>query len=295
MPDMIENVDNVIAAALRALPDVRGKANLALRLRNIRERRSPLDGTWKVRLSEGSEVCLPRSSRMSWTVAVTGQWDRHLIAEVARYVRPETLVLDVGASIGMWTVPLARTAAEHGALLWCFEPNPDNVRWLTMNIERNGLDGVVHVQPVGLGSSSSQAYLGLREHGGGNGAVQDCGSADTIAITVCRLDDIPMPRPISFIKLDVEGFELEVLRGGWETIRRDRPVIFGEFSTEWLRIRGENLPAYLCKLADIGYAVFTLQEERSAAWRAKDIVDRKELLAPFDSPNANLLLVPSHS
>lgn len=188
---------------------------------------------------------------MTWTVAAVGHWDRHLDELVAGYIIPQTLALDIGASLGLWTVPLGRIARANGSLLWCFEPNPENHGWLRKNIERNALSAVAELKPVALGAQEGSARLTLREAGGGNGALDVGHSCDAVEVPVVRLDDLNLPRRVSFIKLDVEGMELDVLRGARRVLVRDRPVIFGEFSTYWLRVRGENLSDELTSLGNL--------------------------------------------
>ena len=130
-------VDHGFAAVLRWLPPLRGKAQLGLAWKDLRERRHPLEGAWNLRLGDGLLVSLPRSSLMTWTVASTGHWDGPVIDFVQRYVLPETLVLDVGASLGLWSLPLGSIARERSSLVWAFEPDPRNVAWLTGNVQRN--------------------------------------------------------------------------------------------------------------------------------------------------------------
>ncbi len=291
---MIWNViDKAVVAGLRVLPAVRGKARLALSWKRLRERGLPLEGSWEVRMSDGSKISLPLGSVMAWIVAAVGHWDSGMLELVSRYIPAGTLVLDVGASVGLWTVPLGRNARSKGALVWCFEPNPENVRWLIVNIARNGLRDIVEVREIGLGARAGSAHLIFREHGGGNGALSDHPQGDCMPVSVARLDDLALPRRVGFMKLDVEGYELEVLRGARHTVQRDRPVIFGEFNAEWLRIRGEDLASHLGFLAGLGYQVFAVQERRSALWRPRDTTSLDRLEAPYPRGAQNLLLVPA--
>jgi FkbM family methyltransferase len=285
-------LEDAAGAALRALPDWRGKANVALSWKRLRERRGPLDGGWHLRLSDGSAVCLPRGSRMTWTVAATGHWDRHIIEFLARYIEPGTVALDIGASLGLWTLPLARVARSNGGRLWCFEPNPENVALLEANIDRNDLGCVTAVHAVALGSRRGSARLGHRERGGGNAALLDVDARDTVEVPVVRIDDIDFPERVSFMKMDVEGFELEVLRGARALVARDRPAIFGEFSATWLRMRGEDLAAELASIAALGYDIFEVEERRSASWRPRDVALLRPIEPPFAPGCQNLLLLP---
>lgn len=285
-------VDRALAAGLRRMPDCRGKVSVALGWKRVRERRGPLDGEWRIHLSDGSVVCLPRGSQMTWAVAATGHWDRHVLDFVTPYIDEGTVVLDVGASLGLWSLPLARAARSREARVWCFEPNPENLPWLEKNIEANDLTGVTEVHAVALGSRAGTAQLGYREHGGGNGALLATEGAETVLVAVRRLDDIGFPRRVSFVKMDVEGFELEVLRGAHTLIARDRPSIFGEFSPAWLAVRGGDLAAELAWITGLGYRVFEIKELRSAAWKPKDVVRLQHLEAPFATRAGNILLLP---
>jgi len=289
---LLKAVDHGLAAILRGLPPLRGKAKLGLAWKDLRERRRPLDGAWDLRLADGSRLSLPRASIMTWTVASTGAWDRYAIDFVQRYVVPDTLVLDVGASLGLWSLPLGRIARARSSLLWAFEPDPRNVVWLTGNVRRNALTDVITVHPCALGSQAGTALLGYREHGGGNAALRREAGPGTVAVAVARLDDLDLPRRVSFMKLDVEGFELEVLRGARSMIERDRPVIFGEFSSGWLLERGEDLAAHLQSFTSLGYEVFAIEDRRSAPWRVRTVTSLRQLEPRASAGTENLLLVP---
>lgn len=287
----IAALEDAAAAGLRALPDWRGKANLALAYRNLRGQRARSTGAWDLRLADGSQMRLPRASVMSWTVAATGYWDRPVIDLVERFIAPGTLVLDVGASVGLWAVPLARIAQRRGGLVWCFEPNPENIPWLTANLDANGLRAIAEIHAVAAGARRGTARLGLREPGGGNGMI----TADRpgVEVEVRPIDEFDLPRRVSFVKMDVEGFELEVMHGMRGLLARDRPAILGEFNAVWLRDRGEDLAAHLRELVAFGYDVFTLEQRRSAPQRAKDVAGLRRLHPPFGPAPEDLVLLPS--
>ena len=215
---------------------------------------------------------------MTWTVAFSGAYDRATVELIRPLVKPETLVLDAGASLGLWTVQLGRLARALGAEVWAFEPIPANVGWLRRNVELNHLSSTVQVHQTALGAQPGLLTMHL-EHGAGNAFVVTDRSQDGNAqVPVVRLDDIPRPCPVSFLKVDVEGFELEVLRGARQLLAEDRPAIFGEFSEYWLERRGENLRALLREMHEMDYEVHAVELTRSRPWLERD----RAVSAPLD-------------
>ncbi|HMD56378.1 MAG TPA: FkbM family methyltransferase [Solirubrobacteraceae bacterium] len=285
-----------LATFSRALPPLRGKGALARALMAQAEQRRELAGSWSLRIKDGTRFELPRASRQTWAVAFDGLYDPAAVAYVERFVRPGSVVLDVGASLGLWTVPLARMAAARGAQVWAFEPNPANIEWITRNVELNGLQDYVTVRGVGLGDRPEEVTLVSSEYGVGNGVIAVGESESTekflhVQVRIERLDDIELPAPVSFVKIDTEGYEPAFLRGAAGLIARERPVIFGEFAPVWMRARGEDLRG---ELREMAYDVAALEASRSHRWRSIDTVARRPLDRDGSAPlPANLLLTPS--
>jgi FkbM family methyltransferase len=263
-----------IAAVSRGMPPFRGKRLLGSRLKRRAERRGMLNGTWEAQLRDGTLLAMPRESKMSWQVAFTGDYDSRLVEYLAQFIVPRTLVLDIGASIGLWTVQLAKAARLTDARVWAFEPNPANTTWIQTNLSLNGLTEAVTVLVIGLGDRKESVELVSAEYGVGNGVipananhiVRDALKFPVISISVDRLDDIELPERVSLIKIDTEGYELAFLRGAEATIARDRPVIYGEFSPRWLERRGEDIRSMIRSPLLSGYSVSVISAPRARPW-----------------------------
>jgi FkbM family methyltransferase len=287
---MIDRTEDQVAALLRRLPPFRGKRRVAWAWQRIRERR-PLAGEWTVGLTNGATVALPRGSHMAWAVAVSGAYDELEVGLVSELARPGTVVLDVGASLGLWTVQLATAAARAGAQVVAVEPHPANLPWLERNLRRNGPSADVVAHPVALGAEHGTATMRLDDPGGGNAAIDPAGAGESSVVVPMRtLDELLGERRVSVMKLDVEGFELEVLRGATRTLARDRPAIFGEFSPEWLADRNEDLAGFLASPALAGYRAHRVARSRSVSWREADRLD----VSPWEPGERydHLLLLP---
>jgi FkbM family methyltransferase len=166
-------------------------------------------------------------------------------------LKPEGgVALDIGANVGFWSVGLAWLAK--GLEVHAFEPHPGNAERLRENLTLNGLRSRVHVNECGLSACEGTLRLVLREDfvtGGqtGNASISD-GANDagfaTVAVSVRTLDswvaDSRLSR-IDLMKIDVEGHEPAVLRGGEQTIRRFLPDIYLELNEPFYAARGEDL------------------------------------------------------
>ncbi len=278
----------------RRLPDVRGKVDLAWRLMERQHAAGRLGGAWEVTLADGGRFVLPVSSKMTWAAAFAGHYDRQFQQLLTQFVQPETTVLDIGAALGLWTVPLGRAASRCGSVVHAFEPFPGNIAWVRRNIDINGLADVVVLHETALGDEPGMARMEIHEQGRGevgNAAVL-LKPGDGVDVPVGILDQVALTAPISAVKIDVEGFEVRVLRGAWETIARDRPVIFGEFNTYWLADRGDDLGRLLDDLRDLDYEVFAVDGVRIRPWSARRRLELRPL-GRGETTLEDLLLSPA--
>lgn len=181
---------------------------------------------------------------------LTGWFDDDLLQAARRLMRrPGDIALDVGANIGLWTVPLARHAASIGGHVVAFEPLPANVERLQANLELNDGADSVTVAPRALSDRPATAQLVLREdfHAGastGNASIYISDGTDdrfdSATVAAERLDETAWvdDARITVVKVDVEGHEDHVFRGGRRTIARTRPVMFVEWNTKYYERRG---------------------------------------------------------
>ncbi len=136
----------------------------------------------------------------------------------------EKISLDIGANLGLFTHLLARYSKHVHA----FEPNP-----LAFGILSSAKDTNVTLYRQALTDRTEQVNLVVprsRKGWSSNGASLRPMNVDNFRLVPTpgrRLDDLSLP-PIGFVKIDVEGHELSVLKGALETLRRDRPALFIE-------------------------------------------------------------------
>jgi FkbM family methyltransferase len=172
-----------------------------------------------------------------------------LAAFVDRHVPLHATALDIGANIGLSVILLARKVAQ----VIAYEPSPTNLKHLRNNL---ALNGVTNVKVIGAAVSAEPGELRfhLARMGAGLHVVAlghvDKGHISTVAVPAIRLDDEALP-PISFMKIDVEGHEPDVLAGARALLARDRPWIFSEINVWCLcAFAGHSPGAYVRTLWD---------------------------------------------
>lgn len=136
----------------------------------------------------------------------------HEFAEMAfllHLLEPGDLFLDIGANVGSYTILASRVC---GAYSIAFEPDPAAVTALRRNIAANGVEDRVRVEQLALGSQNGDIPFTIGLDTMNRVATVSDGSSQIV--TVRRLDDVPGMGDAVFAKLDVEGFEDEVIKGG---------------------------------------------------------------------------------
>jgi FkbM family methyltransferase len=162
------------------------------------------------------------------------------------FVKPGDLVVEVGANLGVHTVPLARMAGPTGGVV-AFEPQPIIFQILCANLALNSILTVVAEQK-GLGRRPGVAHIPSLDYGQENnfGGLSLERVTEGVQVPVTMLDTYRLPA-CSFIKIDAEGMESQVLEGAAQTIDRLRPVLYVEND------RRDRSPELIGLLEAMGY------------------------------------------
>jgi FkbM family methyltransferase len=153
-----------------------------------------------------------------------GDYERSVLNMMRRLLHVDDVVLDVGANIGLMTCHAARLAGHVIAL----EPSAATYTRLLHNIELNQLENVNALQ-VAAGREAGHLPMYYRpDVGSGGSTMRDLEREADELVTVARIDDL-VSRPVSFMKIDVEGYELEALLGAPRVLASE-PVVCMEHS-----------------------------------------------------------------
>lgn len=170
----------------------------------------------------------------------------------AEHVSPGDAVFDIGANVGFYTVLAARRAGPRGDVT-AFEPVPRNIDHLRRHVDLNNLRNVKVVQAAVAESQGTRRFSTFE--GPFEGHLDDQGGIEVETVSVDAVLDRGDGRPPNVMKIDVEGAELQVLKGATDVLASGRPVIF-------LATHGEDVHRACCSfLRDFGYSLTPLDGE----------------------------------
>lgn len=190
----------------------------------------PKPASFAYRLRGGERIDLFYREDMGTKVLFDGWYEDREIAELCALITPGASVIDVGANIGLSALELARAVGPDGAVIAC-EPHPDTMNRLRDNLARNGIKQVSLVQSaigakVGFVTFHQSAQPTLS-----SASMLPPDYERSFEVPATTLDTIWKSRgraTISALKIDVEGGELDVLRGAAELLADQRPAILLE-------------------------------------------------------------------
>ena len=205
--------------------------------------------------------CYPRSGPASNVHYFTPFHDPAEMAIMASVIGPGDHVADLGANIGTYTLLMARMVGPTGRVV-AAEPAPLAFGRLVENLALNRMD---HVDPrrvaVGAhaGTASMVTHRDVSNHlvEGGSGAAE---------VELTTLDALAGEHRLAFVKIDVEGYEEDVLRGGVRTLA-SRPTLLLELDDRLLARAGSSSGAVLERLSTGGYEVLEPVVEPGGAAR----------------------------
>jgi FkbM family methyltransferase len=201
------------------------------------------------RCRHGAFLYNARDRYIGRSLELYGEYAELELQLLLRLVKQGDVAIDAGANIGAFTVPLARRVGPDGWVL-AIEPQRLVHQMLCANVAANGLANVV-AHWCGLGAGPTEAVVPALDYNKENnfGGVPLRGSGAGERIPIVTIDSLALPS-CALIKIDVEGMELDVLRGARETIRRHQPRLFVENNGT------DRSPPLIAWLLEQGYRLY---------------------------------------
>lgn len=181
----------------------------------------------KVGLAPSLTLDLHSNEAVARHVMMLGAYEPAELTAVIDAIRPGTTFIDVGANVGYFT--LAAAYARPDADVHAVEPIPDNADRLDAHLADSDITNVT-VHRTAAGTGTGDLFLDATADGAfAHEVAADHQGAIRASQTTLDLLWTSLGKPeVSVIKVDVEGAELEVLRGSTELLTRDKPVLLVE-------------------------------------------------------------------
>jgi len=164
---------------------------------------------------------------LSKTLAVFGRHEPISTELFTREIKEGMCVVGIGANIGYYTLLEARLVGETGRVI-AIEPVPDNAAQLRKNVERNGYKNV-QIHQVAIGSRNGTTKIYTSSESNWSSLIPGGMHTNNVEVPLRTLDRLLQDEPrVDWVRMDVEGYETEVIKGMQDIMRRHRPRIFME-------------------------------------------------------------------
>lgn len=207
---------------------------------------------------------LDLTDNLQRTLYFTGSYDDVTVRAVRARLQPSDVVLDVGANIGTFTLPVAAMLGREGRVI-AVEPAADTASILREQTQRNNLAHVVKVVQVALSDRPRHAYLRSGDDAADSGlrTLEGEGRPIGTPVRVTTIDllckEIGL-RGVDVLKIDVEGHEQAILRGMTEILHDAPPrLIVIEVNSPLLAAAGSSPGTLLSMVSEMGYRGYAIR------------------------------------
>jgi FkbM family methyltransferase len=187
-----------------------------------------------------------------------GDYEKQDTEMILNLINEGDTILDIGANIGWFAINIAKQ--KKNLQIRAYEPIPKTYKYLINNIKMNAISGITAFN-FGFSDVKKDLKFYFNPELTGNTSLENLTQSNKIEEIKCsvkRIDDvIKNNQRVDFIKCDVEGAELFVLKGGIQTIKTSRPIIFAELLRKWTAKFNYNPNDVITLLKDLGYKCYT--------------------------------------
>ncbi len=230
-------------------------------------------------VAEGRGAGLKLSASHADANFARGTYERPVQEALVSNLRQGDVFYDIGANIGFFSNLAARQVGGSGRV-YAFEPVPSNAAAIVRSSRLNGID-TIEVIAEAVGAKTGRAELVLARHIGGAALASAEAPPDPtgrIEVAVTTLDDAVKQRamrPPSLVKIDVEGAEIDVLRGMTQTLASHRPTVIYEVDSETRDGLARKAGPLAELLSAAGYEITSLPNSYpDIAWHVEHAIAR---------------------
>ncbi len=201
---------------------------------------------------------------IEWTIISTGTYEDDINKPIRLSLKPGNVALDIGANIGLQSLRMSQATGATGQVI-AFEP----LEYLRTKFKRNmalNKVGNVTLLPYALSDTESTAEFKIDPGGWNQGSFSIAGRLEGTEVQRVSIkvgDNLPEIKALSrldLIKIDVEGFEFQVLKGLKQTIEKFRPRIILEYDVNYWEANGQQISECFNFFEVLGYKVYQVSQ-----------------------------------
>jgi FkbM family methyltransferase len=206
---------------------------------------------------------------ISTSLYKTGKWDDHLLTLSGLFHSgiQSPVILDIGANLGAYSIPMAKSVSSTGGTVYAFEPQRLIYYQLCGNILLNSLDnvyafnqavgdynGTIPMPEINYQTNNNIGAFSFNKSFREIHGIESSMSTGHTEVPIIRLDSMELQKSPCLIKIDVEGFELNVLKGAGNFLEQHGfpPILFEAWTTDWYTIEKKALFDFVTNL---GYQI----------------------------------------
>jgi FkbM family methyltransferase len=206
-----------------------------------------------LRMTDGTQIVVPASLEAITTYVILEQekWFEKEITFLSNWLKPGMTVLDIGANLGVYSLPITRLVGPNGQV-FAYEPGSEARRLLTMSKTLNGFENL-HVIDAALSDSEREGHL-VPGASSELSSLEGSGPGERVRITSLDAEQTSKAwGDIDFIKIDAEGEEERIIQGAKRFLTGRSPLIMFEVKAG-AKIN-DRLPA---TFAAVGFGTYRL-------------------------------------
>lgn len=226
-----------------------------------------------IQCDDADYLLLATHDAITTHLQASGTWESHLLAISRLFTHGihEPLILDIGANLGAYAVPMAKHLDAAKGVVYAYEPQRIVYQQLCGNIFLNRLDNV-HAFWMAVGDSDGDIKIPELDYDkssniGGFSVVERYRSKTDFVVLredgrstktrIAKLDSLKFPKSPCLLKIDVEGFDQQVIAGGVDLLKRSNfpPLLFEAWGFDWFREQKDKL---FKGLRDLGYEITSI-------------------------------------
>jgi FkbM family methyltransferase len=225
---------------------------------------------WVVAKIKGSNlpIRLNLGDFIQYWIFVNGIYEEPLYRFLRQRLKGKVF-LDIGANIGNFIFSMV----DEAKVIYAFEASKANCALMRENIARHHISNVDVIHKAVTAKDRSFATLYISKDAQGNNSMYTAGESRSERVETITLDTFVKQqtlKAVDYIKVDVEGAELEVLRGAEQTLKSFKPVLIVEFNSAITNVAGYDLATLYDVLIGFGYVGFSLSGRRTTRAMVKE-------------------------